>query len=130
MKERDPIEKFMDTDVEEMMASELVTYMRKYHAAFGFDMPVHEHASRKTMQAFKDRYPNGKAGKIVQHAMLVLGGVKDGERITPAQFAKSMTWWTDKLWLAVQEREKTEADWDASREEVESGWKSSSDLLK
>ena len=130
MKELDPIERDMGTAVEDMMASELVTYMRKYHAAFGVDMPVHEHASRKTMQAFKDRYPNGKAGKIVQYAMLVLGGMKDGERITTSQFAKSMTWWTDKLWLAVQEREKDEADWEASRGEVESGWKSSSDLLK
>lgn len=122
MKEPDPIERQMGKNVEEMTSSDLVTYIRTYLKAVGVDLPISGPQERATIESFKRRYPDGRAGRIIQHAMLRRGGRKDGKWITPAFFSKAMKWWTDDLWLEAQDEDERERQWSAEAEQVDSGW--------
>lgn len=129
MIERDPIERQMGKDVEEMTSADLVTYMRTYLKAVGVDLPISGPQERATIESFRKRYPKGRAGRIIQHAMLRRGGRKDGKWITPAFFSKAMKWWTDDLWLEAQEEDEREREWSQDKTEVESGWLDASTFL-
>lgn len=128
MQQRDPIEELMGKDVEEMTGGELAVYIREYLKVMGVDMPLDSIVDRKTMEAFKRRYPGDRAGRIVQHAMLVMGGRKDGEWIRTAMFSQKMKWWTDKIWAEVQDYAESDRSWESSRAEVETGWAGPRDM--
>lgn len=127
MMELDPIERVLEKPVTRMTASELVTYIRQYHAAFDYDMPVRVH-HRQVMQRFMDT--NEHAGRIVQFAMLRLGGRReDGSPITPSSFSTKMQWWIDKVYYEMQVAERRDREVREQSGEVEGGWTSGDDFL-
>lgn len=115
----DPIERLMDKPVTQMGPAELVSYVKTYQReVHGIDMPTDELIDRKIMEAFINRYPEGMAGKIVQHLMLVHQGRKGSSLVTPTVFSKGMKWWTDTLYMEVQERDKREQRVERTNTEV------------
>ena len=115
MDDMDPIERRMDCRVENMTAAELATYIKTYlYEVHDIDLPMDGIVERKTLEAFQRRYPDGKAGQIVQWVMLHHKGRRNGEFVSTAVFSKGMKWWTDKMYMEMQQhsqrRRRHEAD--------------------
>lgn len=129
MKEMDPIEKLMDCRVADMTGSELATYIKTYLSArWDIEMPMDGLVERKTMEAFKRRYPGDRAGRIVQWVMLHHHGRKDGRYITTSVFSQKMKWWCDMMYLELQAHEQREAATQVGTEKLTEKFFDMSDL--
>lgn len=116
----DPIEQLMGKSVEKMVAAELVTYMKTYlNERYEIDLPVEGIVERKTLESFQRRYGQAKAGRIVQWVMLRRGGRKDGAYITPSAFCLAMKWWTDQVYLEIQQEQQREENRLPGQEEMD-----------
>lgn len=130
MQRPDPIEKYMDTRVEDMTPSEMATYMKLYLSnRYNIDLPLDGIKERKTFEAFKKRYPNGVAGRILQWVMMHHGGRKDGQYITSSVFSAAMSWWTDKMYLELQTHEQTQTRCAAAEEPLRGAFLDSSHMV-
>lgn len=120
MQRPDPIEKFMGLQVEEMTPAELAAYVKTYLLhRYDIELPMDGVIERKTFEAFKRRYPDGKAGRIVQWVMMHHHGRRDGEYVSSSLFSAKMKWWTDKMFMELQHEqhrvERTEVGGDKLR---------------
>lgn len=107
MQRPDPLEKHLDCRVEDMTGSEMAAYLKLYLSTrYHLDLPHDGIKERKTMDAFIRRYPNGKAGRILQWVVMHHQGRKDGQYVTTAQFSRAMGWWTDLMYLELQAAEQ------------------------
>ena len=122
MDKPDPIERKMGKRVVDMVGSELAAYVKEYLGAYGMHLPTDTLIDRKIMEAFRKRYGPENAGKIVQHVMLKHGGKKGEEYITMSCFSKGMKWWTDKMWLEVQEAKQREEAMAVTEADASEGW--------
>lgn len=110
MQRPDPVERYMDCRVEDMTASELAAYMKLcLSTLYNLDLPHDGIVERKTFEAFMRRYPSGKGGRIVQWVMMHHKGRKDGEYVTSATFSHAMKWWTDKMYMEMQDADQRAA---------------------
>ncbi|QGJ94932.1 hypothetical protein SEA_REDWATTLEHOG_72 [Gordonia phage RedWattleHog] len=106
MERPDPLERYMDCRVEEMTPSEMASYMKLYlRNRYNLELPMDGIKERKTFEAFRKRYPDGVAGRILQWVMMHHQGRKDGEYVTSAFFSAAFSWWTDKMFMELQQAE-------------------------
>ena len=130
MQRPDPIEKYMDTRVEDMTPSEMATYMKLYLSnRYNIELPMDGIKERKTFEAFKKRYPNGVAGRILQWVMMHHNGRKDGEYITSAAFSAAMSWWTAKMFMELQAHEQRQNRCAAEGEALSAAFLDSSHMV-
>lgn len=119
----DPLERHLEKPVTEMTATELVVYMRIYMREYhGIDMPTDDLVDRKTIEAFQRRYGREVAGRIVQWVMLHHKGRKDGRLVTTSVFSARMKWWTDMMYLELQDDDRKRATASVDDVQAEEGF--------
>ena len=123
MQRPDPIEKFMDCRVEDMTGAEMAAYLKLcLSTRYNIDLPQHGIIERKTFEAFKRRYPDGKAGQILQWVMMHHKGRKDGEYVSSSMFSQAFKWWTDKMYMEMQAAEQRKNDAQPGTEELKAAF--------
>jgi len=122
--EMDSIEEMLGKSVEDLTDTELVVYVKTSMKEInGLDLPVQGMRERSIMAGLKRTY-GPDAGKIVKWAFQHHQGRRDGKPITYSTFSKNMKWWTDILYLELQEAAQRQA----ANVEAAQGFFKSSDL--
>ncbi len=107
--ELDSVEEMLGKSVETMTDTELVTYIKtSMKQQSNLDLPVQGMRERSIMAGLKRTYGTD-AGKIVKWVFQHHHGRKDGKPITYSIFSKNMKWWTDMMYLELQEAAQHEA---------------------
>ena len=124
MYEMDAVEQMLGKPVYELSDNELVTYVKtSLREVNGLELPVQGMRERSIMAGLKRTY-GPDAGKIVKWAFQHHQGRRDGKPITYSTFSKNMKWWTDILYLELQEAAQRQA----ANVEAAQGFFKSSDL--
>ena len=124
MYEMDAVEQMLGKPVYELSDNELVVYVKTSMKEInGLDLPVQGMRERSIMAGLKRTY-GPDAGKIVKWAFQHHQGRRDGKPITYSTFSKNMKWWTDILYLELQEAAQRQA----ANVEAAQGFFKSSDL--
>lgn len=109
MYEMDAVEQMLGKPVYELSDNELVTYVKtSLREVNGLELPVQGMRERSIMAGLKRTYGRD-AGKIVKWAFQHHQGRRDGKPITYSTFSKNMKWWTDILYLELQEHAQRQA---------------------
>lgn len=121
----DPIEEQMGVLTGDMSVTQLVNYVKNYHA--GFDRRVAINGTREVgvfkqlMSTYGDDAP-----KLVKWVFYRHHGVWRGEVMGPMQFSSGRKWWTDIMHQEMQAAEHQAVE--SSRERVAVGSRRLSDL--
>ena len=106
----------MGKSVEQMTAHELVSYIKTWiKAVYGIDLPASPHREKAIFSALKRTYGDREAGRIVKWAYWKHNGKRNnGEYVTYSTFSRPMKWWTDIMYIELQDEMLRES----SREKV------------
>lgn len=122
--EMDSIEEMLGKSVEDLTDTELVVYVKTSMKEInGLDLPVQGQRERAIMAGLKRTYGRD-AGKIIKWVFQHHQGRRDGKPVTYSTFSKNMKWWTDILYLELQEAAQRQA----ANAEAAQGFFKSSDL--
>lgn len=99
----DPLEEDMGVRCEDMTPDQLVSYIKSYQAAFGLNLPVEGQKERGVFRGLQRVYGKTAAGRIVKWAFYHYRGQFRDEAIGFFQFSKGSKWWTDKLYVELQQ---------------------------
>ena len=109
MYEMDAVEQMLGKPVYELSDNELVVYVKtSMKQVNNLELPVQGMRERSIMAALKRTY-GPDAGKIVKWAFSRHQGRKEGKPVTYSTFSKNMKWWTDIMYLELQEAAQNEA---------------------
>ena len=124
MREMDAVEQMLGKQVEDLTDTELVVYVKTSMKEInGLDLPVQGQRERAIMAGLKRTYGRD-AGKIIKWVFHHHHGRRDGKPITYSMFSKNMKWWTDIMYLELQEAAQRQA----ANAEAAQGFFKSSDL--
>jgi hypothetical protein len=101
--DNDPLEDDMGVRCEDMNPDQLVAYVKSYQAAFGLNLKVEGFKERGVFRGMQRIYGTADAGRIVKWAFYHHKGQLRGEPIGFFVFSKGNKWWTDKLYMEVQQ---------------------------
>lgn len=104
----DPVEQQLDTACQDMSTSQLITYIKTYHGAFGRDLAVDGQMEIGIFKGLKRIYGDKTAGLIVKWVFYRYKGVWNDEVVTFSSFAKGRKWWVDKMHLEMQAAQQGE----------------------
>ena len=99
----DPLEEDMGVRCEDMTPDQLVAYIKSYQAAFGLNLRVDGLKERAVFRGLQKLYGKANAGNIVKWAFYHHKGRFRDEPVGFFMFSKGNKWWTDKLYLEMQE---------------------------
>ena len=109
MYEMDAVEQMLGKPVYELSDNELVVYVKtSMKQVNNLELPVEGMRERSIMAALKRTY-GPDAGKIVKWVFSRHQGRKEGKPVTYSTFSKNMKWWTDIMYLELQEAAQNEA---------------------
>lgn len=101
--DNDPLEDDMGVRCQDMTADQLVAYIKSYQSAFGLNLRVEGIKERAVFKGLQRVYGKANAGNIVKWAFYHHKGRFRDEPIGFFMFSKGNKWWTDKLYLEMQE---------------------------
>ena len=101
----DPLEDDMGVRCQDMTADQLVAYIKSYQQAFGLNLRVEGLKERAVFKGLQRVYGKDNAGLIVKWAFYHHKGRFRDEPIGFFMFSKGNKWWTDKLYLEMQEEQ-------------------------
>ena len=105
----DDAENTLGKPVDLMTDTQLVSYIKMSLKNYSdLNLPVQGQRERSIMAALKRTY-GSDAGKIVKWAFYKHRGRKGATSITYSTFASGMKWWTDLLYVEMQEHLKSNA---------------------
>lgn len=112
--DNDPLEDDMGVRCQDMNPDQLVAYIKAYQEAFGLNLRVDGLKERAVFKALQRVYGKDNAGLIVKWAFYQHRGRFRDEPIGFFHFAKGNKWFTDRLYLEMQdalakERQRTAA---------------------
>lgn len=111
----DAVETMMGKSVEFMNANELVTYIKTWiKAVYELDLPASAHREKAIFSSLKRTYGDRAAGRIVKWPFWKYDGKRNGEYVTYGTFSKGMKWWTDIMYLEMQEHVRREVKRDTA----------------
>lgn len=87
----------------DMTPDQLVAYIKSYQEAFGLNLRVEGLKERAVFRGLQRVYGKANAGNIVKWAFYHHRGRFRDEPIGFFMFAKGNKWWTDKLYLEMQD---------------------------
>lgn len=93
----------MGVRCEDMTADQLVAYIKSYQSAFGLNLRVEGLKERAVFKGLQRVYGKANAGNIVKWAFYHHKGRFRDEPVGFFMFSKGNKWWTDKLYLEMQE---------------------------
>jgi hypothetical protein len=93
----------MGVRCEDMSPDQLVSYIKSYQEAFGLNLKVEGQKERAVFRALQNLYGKADAGRIVKWAFYHHKGRFRDEPVGFFIFSKGNKWWTDKLYLEMQE---------------------------
>lgn len=99
----DPLEQDMGVMCQDMTPDQLVAYIKSYQAAFGLNLRVDGIKERAVFRGLQKLYGKANAGNIVKWAFYHHKGRFREEPVGFFMFSKGNKWWTDKLYLEMQE---------------------------
>lgn len=99
----DPLEQDMGVMCADMNPDQLVAYIKSYQEAFGLNLRVEGMKERAVFRGLQRVYGPANAGNIVKWAFYYHKGRFRDEPIGFFMFSKGNKWWTDKLYLEMQE---------------------------
>lgn len=99
----DPLEDDMGVRCEDMTPDQLVAYIKSYQSAFGLNLRVEGLKERAVFRGLQRVYGKANAGNIVKWAFYHHKGRFRDEPVGFFMFSKGNKWWTDKLYLEMQE---------------------------
>lgn len=109
MREMDAVEQMLGKQVEDLTDTELVVYVKTSMKEInGLELPVQGQRERAIMAGLKRTYGRD-AGKIIKWVFQHHQGRRDGKPITYSMFSKNMKWWTDIMYLELQEAAQQQA---------------------
>lgn len=101
--DNDPLEDDMGVMCQDMTADQLVAYVKSYQDAFGLNLRVEGLKERAVFKGLQRVYGTANAGNIVKWAFYHHRGRFRGEPIGFFHFSKGNKWFTDKLYLEMQD---------------------------
>lgn len=104
--DKDPLEEEMGVRCEDMSVDELVSYIKRYHAAFDRSIAIDGHPERAVFKGMKRIYGEKTAGLIVKWVFYHYKGLYRGDVVTPLSFAKGRKWWVDMMHQEMQQRQR------------------------
>lgn len=99
----DPLEDDMGVRCADMTPDQLVAYIKSYQSAFGLNLRVEGLKERAVFRGLQRVYGKANAGNIVKWAFYHHKGRFRDEPVGFFMFSKGNKWWTDKLYLEMQE---------------------------
>ena len=93
----------MGVRCEDMTPDQLVAYIKSYQRAFGLDLRVEGTKERAVFRGLQRVYGAADAGRIVKWAFYHYRGRFRDEPIGFFIFSRGNKWWTDKLYLEMQQ---------------------------
>ena len=126
----DPLEQDMNVRCEDMSPDQLVCYIKSYQEAFGLNLKVEGQKERAVFRALQRLYGKADAGRIVKWAFYHHMGRFRDEPVGFFIFSKGNKWWTDKLYMEIQEemRKSSAAPKSYAAAAAQAGLRSLSDL--
>lgn len=103
--DNDPLEDDMGVRCQDMTPDQLVAYIKSYQQAFGLNLRVEGLKERAVFRGLQRIYGKDNAGLIVKWAFYHHKGRFRDEPIGFFMFSKGNKWWTDKLYLEMQEEQ-------------------------
>ena len=102
-KDVDPLEEDMGLMCQDMTPDQLVAYIKSYQEAFGINLRVDGVKERSVFRGLQNLYGKANAGNIVKWAFYHYKGRFQDEPIGFFRFSKGNKWFTDKLYVEMQE---------------------------
>jgi hypothetical protein len=103
--DNDPLEDDMGVRCQDMTPDQLVAYIKSYQSAFGLNLRVEGLKERAVFKGLQRVYGKANAGNIVKWAFYHHRGRFRDEPIGFFLFSKGNKWWTDKLYMEMQEEQ-------------------------